>query len=90
MRRREEKGARGKGEKKGKGEGGKEGEKEGELPGWLTANAKQQVLRFLRLLCFIIVNTAPQGLVAHRDKEILTYTKWCYVTLLFNLNLLDE
>lgn len=35
MRRREEKGARGKGEKKGKGEGGKEGEKEGGAP-WMT------------------------------------------------------
>ena len=75
MRRREGKGGRGKGEKKGKGEGGKEGEKEGEAP-WMTySKCKQQVLRFRRLLCFIIVNTAPQGLVAHRDKEVLTYTK---------------
>ena len=62
-------GGRGKGEKKGKGEGGKEGEKEGGAP-WMTySKCKQQVLRFHQLLCFIIVNTVPQGVVAHRDRK---------------------
>ena len=37
-----------------------------------------------------MLNTGPQGLIASKDEEILTYTKWCYVTLLFNFNLLDE
>lgn len=33
------------------------------------------------LLCVIMLKTGPQGLLAPRDKEILTHTKRCSVTL---------
>ena len=49
---------------------------------------KRKVSRFS--LCIIKMNAGPQGLIGHRDKEFLTYNKWYYVTLLFNLKLLAE
>ena len=41
----------------------------------------EEVLRFGLLLCIVMLNTGSQGLVAHRDERICTYS----VTLLLSL-----